>query len=252
MLAIRFHSLRTGHKMTQRVNEFSQPIGPEVPGWKEVPHPGHVSMTGRYARVEPIAVNHVDDLFAAFKDDPSVWTYNRGYGPFETPESLREWVEGASGVDEQPYFAIINQDTNKAVGMASYMRINQAQGLLEVGSITFSPHLQRTRAATEAMYLMMSHVFELGYRRYEWKCDSLNEPSCRAAERFGFTAEGVFRQAIVYKGRNRDTAWFSILDSEWPAMQRAFKAWLEPSNFNAEGQQLTKLSALRETHAQAA
>ena len=129
------------------------------------------------------------------------------------------------------------------MGVAAYMRIVPAFGCIEVGSLNFSPRLQRTPAATEAMYLMMEHVFALGYRRYEWKCDALNAPSRKAALRLGFRFEGIFRQAIIYKGRSRDTAWFSIIDAEWPALKESFGRWLSPTNFDAEGQQLTRLSA---------
>ena len=143
------------------------------------------------------------------------------------------------------FYAILDQATNRAVGVAGYLRIDPRNGSIEVGHLGYSPLLQRTPAATEAMYLMMARAFELGYRRYEWKCDSLNEPSRAAALRLGFVFEGIFRQAVVVKGRNRDTAWFSVIDSEWPALKAAFVNWLAPDNFDEQGRQLARLSAFR-------
>ncbi len=233
--------------MTGRVNEHGQPIGLELPNWTGAQHPGHVGMEGRYCRVVPLdADRHTADLFSAYSHDKTgaLWTYNY-IGPFETENTLHTWVQKASGVDDQPYFAIIDRATDQAVGIASYMRINPSAGVIEVGGITYSRLLQRHRAATEAMYLMMSRVFnQLGYRRYEWKCDALNAPSCRAALRMGFTSESTFRQAAIYKGRNRDTAWFSLLDHEWPPVERAFKRWLASDNFDGQGQQCRALNDL--------
>ncbi|UWQ53250.1 GNAT family N-acetyltransferase [Leisingera caerulea] len=238
--------------MTDHINDLGQPIGAPLPHWTGARHPGHIGMEGRYCRVEPLeADRHTADLFAAFRQDrtDAIWTYVP-YGPFATHEELHTWAAKASGVEAQPCFAIVNGASGKAEGIASYMRIQPEHGVIEVGGITLAPALQRTRAATEAMYLMMARVFdELGYRRYEWKCDALNALSCRAAERLGFTYEGLFRQAIVYKGRNRDTAWYSVLDSEWPQLEAAFKAWLDPGNFDAEGQQKRSLARLRSEHA---
>ena len=142
------------------------------------------------------------------------------------------------------FHAIVDNATGKAIGLASYLRIDPASGSIEVGHINYSPLLQRTPAATEAMYLMMQRVFELGYRRYEWKCDALNARSRAAAQRYGFSFEGIFRQATVYKGRNRDTAWYAIIDREWPALQAAFLQWLDPSNFDADGRQRVRLADL--------
>ncbi|WP_323777750.1 GNAT family protein [Leisingera sp.] len=233
--------------MTDLTNEHGQPIGAPLPGWAGAPHPGHTGMSGRYCQVEPLnADRHSMDLFEAYRQDSTgaIWTYVP-YGPFETPAALDAWVQAASSVDAQPYFAVINRDSGKAEGIASFLRIQPAHGVIEVGGITFAPALQRTRAATEAMYLMMARVFnDLGYRRYEWKCDALNAPSCRAAERFGFTYEGLFRQAIVYKGRNRDTAWYSLLDREWRSLEAAYQFWLEPANFGPDGQQKQSLGTV--------
>ncbi|CUI00298.1 GNAT family N-acetyltransferase [Leisingera aquaemixtae] len=238
--------------MTDFFNDHGQPIGAPLPHWTGARAPGHTGMAGRYCRVEPLeADRHSADLFEAFRQDRSdaVWTY-MPYGPFAGPEALLTWVEANSGADTQPCFAIVNGASGKAEGVASYMRLQPEHGVIEVGGITFAPALQQTRAATEAMYLMMARVFnDLGYRRYEWKCDALNAPSRRAAERLGFTYEGLFRQAIVYKGRNRDTAWYSVLDSEWPQLEAAFKAWLDPANFDADGRQKQSLARLRAAQA---
>jgi RimJ/RimL family protein N-acetyltransferase len=233
--------------MIRHFNEHGQPIGAALPGWQVARHPGHTPMDGRYCRLEPLdAARHSPDLFAAFSADRSgaMWTYMPD-GPFAGLRDLQAWAESAQGVDDQPYFAIIDQRNGTAAGIASYMRLKPAHGVIEVGGIAFAPALQKSRAATEAMFLMMSRVFnDLGYRRYEWKCDALNAASRRAAQRFGFTYEGQFRQAIVYKGRNRDTAWFSILDSEWTWLEAAYHTWLDPANFTPEGQQHQSLSQL--------
>lgn len=233
--------------MIRHFNEHGQPVGAALPGWQVARHPGHTPMDGRYCRLEPLdAARHSPDLFAAFSADRSgaIWTYMPD-GPFDGLRDLQAWAESAQGVDDQPYFAIIDQRNGTAAGIASYMRLKPAHGVIEVGGIAFAPALQKSRAATEAIFLMMSRVFnDLGYRRYEWKCDALNAASRRAAQRFGFTYEGQFRQAIVYKGRNRDTAWFAAIDREWPALQEAFSAWLAPSNFDADGRQKERLSDL--------
>ena len=237
--------------MTERINDHGQPIGAALPDWQGARLPGHDAMAGRYCRVEPLdAARHTADLFAAFSQDPSgaIWTYIP-WGPFGSEAELRAWIQGASGVDAQPYFAIVNGASGRAEGVASYIRIKPEHGVIEVGGITYAPALQRTPAATEAMFLMMARVFnDLGYRRYEWKCDALNAPSCRAAERLGFSYEGLFRQAVVYKGRNRDTAWYAVLDSEWPRLEAAYAEWLDPGNFDADGQQKQSLSKLIEAH----
>lgn len=233
--------------MTKHINDLGQPIGFPVPDWKAVSRPPRTVMTGRYCRVEPIDPDrHAADLHAANLEDIEgrIWTY-LGYGPFQEPGRYRDWMEQTCLGDDPLFHAIVDVESNKAVGIASYLRIDPAPGVIEVGHINYAPPLQRTPAATEAMYLMMKRVFdELGYRRYEWKCDNLNERSKKAATRHGFTFEGVFRQATVYKGRNRDTAWFSIIDSEWPHVKAAFEVWLAPENFDAEGIQRTSLAAL--------
>jgi len=203
-------------------------------------------MEGRTCRVEPLDVDdHAGDLFAADALDRGgvSWTY-LPYGPFKTLSAYIEWMTAAVGNDDPFFHAIIDRATSSAVGVASYLRIDPAAGSIEVGHIHYSPKLQRTVAATEAMYLMMKRAFELGYRRYEWKCHSLNAASRAAAQRLGFSYEGIFRQARVDKGRNRDTAWYACIDKEWPALDRAFRAWLDPSNFDAAGRQRTSLSSL--------
>lgn len=172
------------------------------------------------------------------------WTY-LPYGPFASPEELAAWIKSVETGEDPQFFAIIDLKARRAVGWGSYLRIDPAMGSIEVGHLAYSPALQRKPAATEAMYLMMSRAFdELGYRRYEWKCDSLNAPSWNAAERLGFRYEGTFRQSWVRRGRNRDNAWFSIIDGEWPAIRSALEAWLDPSNFDGSGVQRRRLGEL--------
>lgn len=201
---------------------------------------------GRYCRLERLdTARHAADLCAAnaLDTDGAGWTYLT-YGPLTTLADHQAWASAACKRDDPLFYAIVSTPDEKAVGVASYMRIDPAAGCIEVGGIRYSPRLQRTRAATEAMHLMMRHAFELGYRRYEWKCDSFNAPSRRAAQRYGFSYEGLFRQATVYKQRSRDTAWYSIIDSEWPALDAAFRQWLAPENFDAEGRQKIALTQL--------
>ena len=204
-------------------------------------------MQGRFCRVEPLDPGrHGADLFAANRHDADGrnWTY-LNVGPFSRFEDYRAWLDAIAAKDDPLFHAIVDLATGKVVGVAAYMRIDRAHGVIEVGSINYSPLLQKTPAATEAMFLMMARVFdELGYRRYEWKCNSLNAPSRAAAARLGFKYEGQFRQAVVYKGRNRDTDWFSVIDGEWPALKRAYQAWLAPENFDAKGRQHRRLSDL--------
>jgi len=196
-------------------------------------------MHGLYCRVEPLsAVRHAAELHAAnsLDRDGRMWTYLFS-GPFATLEEYTAWLEARENSTDPLFFAIVDGASGKATGIASYLRIDTTHGVIEVGHLAFSPLLQRTRAATEAMYLMMKQAFDLGYRRYEWKCDALNATSRRAAARLGFTFEGIFRQAVVYKGRSRDTAWFSVIDSAWPARGASFVAWLDPANFDDDGRQ---------------
>ncbi len=217
-------------------------VGEPVPGWTPPPRPGPEPMVGRVCTVEPLDVGpHAGALFAANRHDAAGanWTY-LPYGPFDRLEDYVDWMRTGCGGDDPMFHAVVDHHLGP-VGVASYLRIAPEAGSIEVGHINYSPLLQRRRAGTEAMYLMMRRAFDLGYRRYEWKCDALNEPSRRAAERLGFTFEGVFRQAAVVKGRNRDTAWYSILDSEWPAIRSEFERWLDPANFDGNGAQRSPL-----------
>ena len=204
-------------------------------------------MAGRFCRVESLDPGrHAADLFAANQLDAEGrnWTY-LFQEPFRDLEPYRAWLEQVAKGDDPLFHTIVDLKTGKAVGVATFMRIDRASGVIEVGNINYSPLLQRTPAATEAMFLMMARVFdELGYRRYEWKCDSLNAPSRAAALRLGFQYEGLFRQAVIYKGRNRDTTWFSIIDSEWPRLKRAYEQWLAPENFDGDGKQRRALNEL--------
>ncbi|MGD9614421.1 MAG: GNAT family N-acetyltransferase [Alphaproteobacteria bacterium] len=228
-------------------NQFGQPVGAPLPGWTPRPPPPRIAMTGRLCTVEPLdPERHAAQLFAAFaEDDGRMWTY-LPRGPFASLAEYREWAEGAVRLDDPLTHAIIDNATGAAIGTAAYMRIDPAFGVIEIGSITYSPRLQRRPAGTEAMYLMMRRVFdELGYRRYEWKCNSLNMPSRAAALRLGFQYEGLFRQATLTRGRNRDTTWFSVIDREWPALRTAFERWLDPANFDAAGQQRQSLASFR-------
>jgi RimJ/RimL family protein N-acetyltransferase len=204
-------------------------------------------MEGRFCRVEPIDCDrHASDLHAANLQDTTGanWTY-LAYGPFNSLEAYRDWMNKTCMGDDPLFYAVVEQKTGRAVGIASYLRIDQKAGVIEVGHINYAPPLQRTPASTEAMYLMMRRAFdELGYRRYEWKCDSLNAPSRAAAQRLGFQFEGIFPQATVYKNRNRDTAWYSILDGEWPRLKAGFERWLRPENFDSSGRQRESLASL--------
>jgi RimJ/RimL family protein N-acetyltransferase len=196
-------------------------------------------LTGRYVTVAPLAPDgDVDDLWPNVQEE-SLWQYLFD-GPFRDRDEFLTNLKKKASTRDPLFFSIL--DSGRTVGYASYMRIEPAHRVIEVGSILYTPALQRTRGATEAMYLMARHVFEdLGYRRYEWKCNALNEPSRRAALRLGFTFEGIFRQHMIVKGRNRDTAWYSMLDSEWPVRKAAFERWLDPANFDEDGKQKTKL-----------
>jgi RimJ/RimL family protein N-acetyltransferase len=232
----------------ERTNEFGQPIGAPVPGWSPRPLPPRTAMAGRFCRVELLdPERHAEELFVANAEDAGGrnWTY-LPYGPFPVFADYRRWLDGVAAADDPLVHAILDAGSGRAVGVASLMRMAPAVGSIEVGGINYSPRLQRRPAATEAMYLLMRRAFdELGYRRYEWKCDALNAASKAAALRLGFRYEGCFRQATVYKGRNRDTLWFSILDGEWPALRRAFERWLDPGNFDAEGRQRASLASFR-------
>lgn len=235
-------SLTKDLQMSDRLNQYNQPIGPHVPDWRGAKHPTPSPLVGRYCRLEGLDPSHASDLFDAFATDTGgLWTY-MAVGPFATRAEFGAWLKQAASGTDPLFYAVIDRQTNRALGLAAYLRIKPALGVIEVGSITFAPQLQRTRAATEAMFLMMQHAFDLGYRRYEWKCDALNAPSRQAAKRFGFSYDGLFKQALVYKGRNRDTAWYSLLDQDWPRIKAGFETWLAPENFDANGQQKNRLN----------
>ena len=230
--------------MSTRHNSLGQEIGSSLPTWNTCPKPANKTMVGAYCRLEALdATRHSEDLWQAYSADTEdrIWTY-LPYGPFTTQTELKQWLTDHSAIQDPLFYAIISTSSGKAVGIATYLRIQPAAGVIEVGHINYSPALQATTAATEAMYLMMKNAFDLGYRRYEWKCDNLNLHSKKAAQRLGFSFDGLFKQAAVYKGRNRDTAWFSILDTHWPAIQAEYERWLAADNFTVDGIQLSKLS----------
>ncbi|WP_460853084.1 GNAT family N-acetyltransferase [Nocardioides montaniterrae] len=217
------------------------PVGAEVAGWEPRPRPEPVTLEGRYVRVEPLSSAHYSDLFAATcgEGDDELWTYRPIHRPTKLPDL---WMHLAGVLEAHPTFALVPVEgdrAGRATGVASYHRIEPAHGQVEVGGVLFGKDLQRTRAATEAIHLLLRYAFEdLGYRRFEWKCDSLNEPSRRAAARLGFTYEGRFRNHMVVKGHNRDTDWFSITDTEWPGVRRAHELWLDPKNFGLDRRQV--------------
>jgi RimJ/RimL family protein N-acetyltransferase len=213
---------------------------PVVPA--ECSRPSWLVLAGAYGRLEPLdAERHSADLFEAYRGHDDLWTY-MPQGPFATLGEYRQWAESVQRRDDPMFFAVIDTETTRALGIASYLRIDPTARSIEVGWITYSPELQGSRAGTEAMYLMMRNAFELGYRRYEWKCNALNVESMNAAQRLGMSFDGVFPKATVVKGRNRDTAWFALVDDDWPLVRSAMEKWLEPSNFDADGRQLSALS----------
>ena len=226
------------------VNEYGQMIGESMEGYTPGELPAINLLEGRYARIEALSVEkHAEDLLTVYGPDTpqEMWTYlfQESVADLEELVSLLNQMLARKG---RFYYAIVDKESGKALGTFSLMRIDPANRVIEVGAVTYSPALQKTRMATEAQYLLARYVFEdLGYRRYEWKCDALNQASRKAAERLGFTYEGCFRQAVVYKGRTRDTDWLSIIDQEWPAIKERFEAWLDPTNFEANGQQKQSL-----------
>lgn len=237
--------VRWGVFLAHDVNVLGQPIGLPVTVDLPRPHPPRAALAGQYCTVAPIEMAHAADLYAALSEDAEnrIWTYLPN-GPYADLAGFEAWVEAAIRTDDPLMFTILVD--GQPMGHASFLRITPSAGAIEVGFINYAPCLQRTRAATEAMFLMMKQAFDgLGYRRYEWKCDALNAPSRAAAERLGFVYEGTFRQATVYKGRNRDTAWFSITDQDWPAVKAGFEAWLDPANFDQAGRQIQSLANLR-------
>jgi RimJ/RimL family protein N-acetyltransferase len=227
-------------------NEYGQPIGSDLGEWTPPPFPAPETLTGQHVILEPLSWHrHGEDLWDAMRDAPdSLWTY-MSFGPFREISDFRATLEQLLGFPDWLPFAMVV--SGRAGGFASYLRIQPSEGVIEIGSIVFSPDLQRTTPATEAIYLMIRNVFALGYRRCEWKCDALNDPSRRSADRLGFVYEGTFRQATHYKGRNRDTAWYSLVDAEWPAIDLAFQGWLSPDNFASDGTQIRSLKEMRGT-----
>jgi len=235
--------------MTQDLhfNEHGQPVGAKLEGWQPRALPPRTPLAGHWCRLEPLSVaRHAEALYAAYsvQADGRDWTYMPA-GPFPSMAALTEYLTKAEASADPLHHTIIDNATGQAVGTLALMRIDPANGVIEVGAVAYSRLVQRTPMGTEAQFLLMQRVFdELGYRRYEWKCNALNAPSRRAAERYGFQFEGIFRQAAVMKGRSRDTAWFAMLDHEWPAIRPAFAQWLAPENFDAKGQQRSRLGEL--------
>jgi len=233
--------------MDSFVNHLGQPVGFPVEDWHLPSHPSRKPLAGRYCRIEPLDTEcHAESLFEAYSLDAEgrLWTY-LPYGPFKTLQDYRKWTDEASCQADPLLFVILDVCSGRAIGTTAFLRLDSKNGSIEVGHLCYSPLLQRTRISTEAMFLMMEHAFSLGFRRYEWKCDALNDPSRASAERLGFIFEGIFRQASVVKGRSRDTAWYSVLDGEWPDLRKRFREWLDPVNFDSSGQQRTRLNFRR-------
>ena len=229
------------------VNPFGQPVGPLLPDWQPRPRPQRIILEGQRCRLEPLSSKHALALFQAYQlaADSRGWTWL----PREAdtrPETYLAWVKSVEALEDPVHYAVIDLQTQRPVGSLSLMRIDPANGVIEVGYVHFSPLMSGTALSTEAHWLLMRYAFDmLGYRRYEWKCDALNEPSRRAALRLGFQYEGRFRQAVVVKGRSRDTDWFSIIDGEWPQVDRAMRKWLAVDNFDSDGKQRTTLESWR-------
>lgn len=222
---------------------MSSELGTPVPDWKPATLPPREIMCGRYCQLQPLESAHAAWLWDAIENHPDLWLYLPD-GPFEGGGAFLRWLETQIAREDAIFFAICDL-SGKALGFCAYLRSDLDNGSIEIGNVLFSPQLQRTHAATEAMFLLMQTAFQNGFRRYEWKCNSLNKPSRAAARRLGFTFEGTFRQAAIVKGHNRDTDWFSILDDQWPAQQKAFERWLSPANFDASGRQIRRLEGLR-------
>jgi RimJ/RimL family protein N-acetyltransferase len=223
---------------------MSQPVGPAVDS-TPAQRPGPVEIGGRYCRIEPLdPLRHGEDLWREFSGNETLWTYFAN-GPFINERSFAEWLDQRASLVDPFSYAVVDLGSGRASGNVALLEIRPAMRVIEIGSIVYGPALQQTRAATEAQYLMACYAFEtLGYRRYEWKCDALNARSRQAALRLGFTFEGIFRQHRIVKGRNRDTAWYAMLDDEWPMRKQAFERWLAPENFDGVGRQLLSLSAI--------
>ncbi len=219
-------------------------LGVSVKGWQVPPRPDHAAMEGRLVRLEPLNADaHAFELQAAYQGHDGLWDY-MPYGPFASGSAYHRWAREREAGEDPRFFVLRDLVSDKAGGIASYLRITPEAGSIEVGHICISPSMQRGAEATEAMFLMMDWAFRAGYRRYEWKCNALNLASRRAAQRLGFSFEGVFRNHMIVKGRNRDTAWFAVTDSDWPALAEAFRIWLSPANFDVSGRQKERLSSL--------
>ncbi|MFZ1470664.1 MAG: GNAT family protein [Paracoccaceae bacterium] len=219
-------------------------LGTLVNDWTPPPRPGLDPIEGRTVRLEPLSADaHAAELFHAFSGHDALWDY-MPYGPFASASAYHRWAKERESAEDPRFFVMRDLATGQCGGIASYLRIAPEAGSIEVGHICISPRMQRGLAATEAMWLLMDWAFRAGYRRYEWKCNALNMASRRAAQRLGFSYEGIFRNHLVVKGRNRDTAWFAITDGDWPALSEAFRAWLSPANFDAQGRQKERLSDL--------
>lgn len=233
--------------MTQQTNDYGQPVGQSLSGWTARDFPTATVLNGQYCRLEKIDFcQHVEDLFNAYQsaDNGQDWTY-LSVGPFDNRQDFDRYIQQLVVSEDPRHYAVIDNLSGKALGTLALMRIDRNNGVVEVGFVVYSPLLKQTRIATEAQYLLMAYAFDkLGYRRYEWKCDALNAPSRAAALRLGFRYEGLFRNAVVYKGRSRDTAWFSIVEAEWPDLKRAYTRWLSTENFDEKGQQRIKLAEL--------
>lgn len=229
-------------------NEFGQPVGRLVPNWSPRQLPQRIQLVGNHCKIEPLSLAHAASLYQSFTQSPDMrsWTWLSDEAP-KNLEQYKNWVDHASQKNDPLFFTIFDKQNNTAIGVFSLMRIDANNGVIEVGHVHFSALLSGTIMSTEAHWLLMKYVFDtLGYRRYEWKCNSLNNPSHRAALRLGFHYEGRFRNALVTKGRNRDTDWFSIIDSEWPIVNEALQAWLSDTN-HRNGQQIKPLSTIRKS-----
>ncbi len=223
---------------------WDRQFGDALIDWSVPSRPKDAPLSGRYVCLEPLnADRHAKALYACYAEQDEVWDY-LPYGPFATYSEYHSWVADVAGAADPFFFAVRNLKNESYEGVLSFLRITPESGSIEVGHINFSPRLQGTPPATEALYLTLAWAFSAGYRRFEWKCDALNLASRRAAQRLGLSYEGVFRQATIYKNRNRDTAWFAGIDAEWPALQRAYETWLDPVNFDQEGRQVQRLSEL--------
>ena len=223
----------------------SKPFLGEAVDYTPAPYPKALSLSGRHVDLQPLTRDHAESLQGFFdeSEDDAIWDY-LPYGPFPSAQNYGDWIDDNTAAGDPHFFVVIDKTSGDAIGVASYLRINPKEGSIEVGHINFSPRLQQSIGATETMFLMMQWAFENGYRRYEWKCNALNLKSRAAAQRLGFSYEGIFRQATIAKGRNRDTAWFGIIDKEWPELKKAFQTWLAADNFDGDGQQKQRLSKL--------